>query len=57
MEGGEEAVRIWVLVFFLYVSCRVSRFRFFFWTLVLMMIEKKSYLKTACMFKGEGGGG
>lgn len=30
MEGGEEAVRIWVLVFFLYVSCRVSRFRFFF---------------------------
>lgn len=55
MEGGEEAVRIWVLVFFL-VGFLGSVF-FFFWTLVLMMIEKKSYLKTACMFKGEGGGG
>lgn len=48
MEGGEEAVRIWVLVFFLYVSCRVSRFRFFFWTLVLMMIEKKELFEN-CM--------
>ena len=39
--------------------CFLSGFSvpFFFWTLVLMMIEKKSYLKTACMFKGEGGGG
>jgi len=31
-----------------FLSCRVSRFRFFFWTLVLMMIEKKELFKN-CM--------